>query len=114
MKWLAFGIIYSLLITDLIRVTANTGLVHRRFEYKYSFKVSDMQKCNFTVYLSPFYILQPPYLAQKDNTIPFFEYGGSKLICLIHHFCQHRLFFHIAITMTRQTFFSVFILQPHK
>ena len=34
-------------------------LVHRRFEYKYSFK--------------------PPYLAQKDGTVPFWEYGGSKL-----------------------------------
>lgn len=32
--------------------------VHRRFEYKYSFK--------------------PPYLAQKDGTVPFWEYGGSK------------------------------------
>uniref|UniRef100_A0A1B0BAA5 L-type lectin-like domain-containing protein n=1 Tax=Glossina palpalis gambiensis TaxID=67801 RepID=A0A1B0BAA5_9MUSC len=33
--------------------------IHRRFEYKYSFK--------------------PPYLAQKDGTVPFWEYGGSKL-----------------------------------
>lgn len=32
--------------------------VHRRFEYKFSFK--------------------PPYLAQKDGTVPFWEYGGSK------------------------------------
>ena len=32
---------------------------HRRFEYKYSFK--------------------PPYLAQKDGTVPFFEYSGRKL-----------------------------------
>ena len=32
--------------------------VHKRFEYKYSFK--------------------PPYLAQKDGTVPFFEYSGSK------------------------------------
>ncbi|XP_031618611.1 protein ERGIC-53 [Contarinia nasturtii] len=30
---------------------------HRRFEYKYSFK--------------------PPYLAQKDGTVPFWEYGGN-------------------------------------
>ena len=29
-----------------------------RFEYKYSFK--------------------PPYLAQKDGTVPFFEYSGSE------------------------------------
>ncbi|XP_030385850.1 protein ERGIC-53 [Scaptodrosophila lebanonensis] len=33
--------------------------VHRRFEYKYSFK--------------------PPYLAQKDGTVPFFEYGGNAI-----------------------------------
>ena len=33
-------------------------LPHRRFEYKYSFK--------------------PPYLAQKDGSVPFWEYGGSK------------------------------------
>lgn len=32
--------------------------IHRRFEYKNSFK--------------------PPYLAQKDGTVPFWEYGGSK------------------------------------
>lgn len=32
--------------------------VHKRFEYKYSFK--------------------PPYLAQRDGTVPFWEYGGSK------------------------------------
>ena len=31
---------------------------HRRFEYKYSFK--------------------PPYLAQKDGTVPFFDYSGSE------------------------------------
>lgn len=32
--------------------------IHRRFEYKYSFK--------------------PPYLAQKDGSVPFWEYGGCK------------------------------------
>lgn len=31
---------------------------HRRFEYKYSFKA--------------------PYLAQKDNQVPFWTYSGSK------------------------------------
>ncbi|XP_037956410.1 protein ERGIC-53 [Teleopsis dalmanni] len=35
------------------------GGVHRRFEYKYSFK--------------------PPYLAQKDGTVPFWEYGGNAI-----------------------------------
>ncbi|KAL9904968.1 protein ERGIC-53 [Glossina fuscipes] len=33
--------------------------IHRRFEYKYSFK--------------------PPYLAQKDGTVPFWEYGGNAI-----------------------------------
>lgn len=32
--------------------------VHKRFEYKYSFK--------------------GPYLAQKDNQVPFWTYSGSK------------------------------------
>lgn len=31
---------------------------HRKFEYKYSFK--------------------PPYLSQKDGSVPFWEYGGSE------------------------------------
>lgn len=43
------------LIKDL---SGDTQGIHRRFEYKYSFK--------------------PPYLAQKDGTVPFWEYGGSK------------------------------------
>jgi Legume-like lectin family len=33
---------------------------HRRFEYKYSFK--------------------PPYLAQKDGSVPFWQYGGSEFL----------------------------------
>ncbi|KAJ6633148.1 Protein ERGIC-53 [Pseudolycoriella hygida] len=33
--------------------------VHRRFEYKYSFK--------------------PPYLAQRDGSVPFWEYGGNAI-----------------------------------
>ena len=33
---------------------------YKRFEYKYSFK--------------------PPYLAQKDGTVPFFEHLGSKYL----------------------------------
>ncbi|XP_058832587.1 protein ERGIC-53 [Topomyia yanbarensis] len=44
---------------SLPRVNGNTHLVHRRFEYKYSFK--------------------PPYLAQKDGTVPFWEYGGNAI-----------------------------------
>lgn len=58
MKWIVVILVHSLVIPNLINVDANTSLVHRRFEYKFSFK--------------------PPYLAQKDNTVPFFEYGGSK------------------------------------
>lgn len=46
-----------ILIKDLSGDNVNSG-IHRRFEYKYSFK--------------------PPYLAQKDGTVPFWEYGGSK------------------------------------
>ncbi|XP_028155638.1 protein ERGIC-53 [Diabrotica virgifera virgifera] len=37
--------------------TAN--VVHKRFEYKYSFK--------------------PPYLAQKDGSVPFWEYAGNAI-----------------------------------
>lgn len=50
----------SLLICTVLSVifSINTQTVHKRFEYKYSFK--------------------PPYLAQKDGTVPFWEYGGSK------------------------------------
>lgn len=49
-------IIKTVLLCNL--VCANSPTVHKRFEYKYSFK--------------------PPYLAQKDGTVPFWEYGGSK------------------------------------
>ncbi|CAG9794289.1 unnamed protein product [Diatraea saccharalis] len=42
-----------------ILVLVNTQTVHRRFEYKYSFK--------------------PPYLAQKDGSVPFWEYGGNAI-----------------------------------
>ncbi|CAO1314733.1 unnamed protein product [Diamesa tonsa] len=51
-------VVFTIFLFYLISVNAN-GLIHRRFEYKYSFK--------------------PPYLAQKDNTIPFFEYGGNAI-----------------------------------
>lgn len=45
-----------LVISLCCLVSANVP--HRRFEYKYSFK--------------------PPYLAQKDGTVPFWEYDGSE------------------------------------
>lgn len=61
MKWLLIVFVNALL-TNLINVNANTGTVHRRFEYKYSFK--------------------PPYLAQRDQSVPFFEYGGSEYLNL--------------------------------
>ncbi|CAG9764058.1 unnamed protein product [Ceutorhynchus assimilis] len=35
------------------------NFVHKKFEYKYSFK--------------------PPYLAQKDGSVPFWEYGGNAI-----------------------------------
>ncbi|XP_055620382.1 protein ERGIC-53 [Toxorhynchites rutilus septentrionalis] len=52
---------FVLLVDDLglPTVNGNAHLVHRRFEYKYSFK--------------------PPYLAQKDGTVPFWEYGGNAI-----------------------------------
>lgn len=52
-KFLDF-IIISLTILGF----SESNLVHKKFEYKYSFK--------------------PPYLAQKDGSVPFWEYGGSK------------------------------------
>lgn len=45
---------FSLLLLGL----SESNLIHKKFEYKYSFK--------------------PPYLAQKDGSVPFWEYGGSK------------------------------------
>ncbi|XP_072937803.1 protein ERGIC-53 [Epargyreus clarus] len=42
-----------------VLVTTNTQTIHKRFEYKYSFK--------------------PPYLAQKDGSVPFWEYGGNAI-----------------------------------
>ncbi|XP_039747820.1 protein ERGIC-53 [Pararge aegeria] len=49
-----------LLFTVLcLLVRSNSQTVHKRFEYKYSFK--------------------PPYLAQKDGSVPFWEYGGNAI-----------------------------------
>ena len=52
-RWLHYAALFCVLTFE---VTGNAPL--RRFEYKYSFK--------------------PPYLAQKDGSVPFWEYGGSK------------------------------------
>lgn len=55
-----FGVV--LLATNAQNPDLNQGgnnQIHRRFEYKYSFK--------------------PPYLAQKDGTVPFFEYSGNAI-----------------------------------
>lgn len=51
---------HMVLTSSIIGVQGVPGsnLPLKRFEYKYSFK--------------------PPYLAQKDGTVPFFEYSGSK------------------------------------
>jgi len=46
------------LVSLLCVLVAGQG-VHKRFEYKFSFK--------------------PPYLAQKDGSVPFFEYSGNAI-----------------------------------
>lgn len=51
-RWLALLLVINLFIS------INCEQPHSKFEYKYSFK--------------------PPYLAQKDGSVPFWEYGGSK------------------------------------
>ncbi|XP_078052978.1 lectin, mannose binding protein ergic53 [Augochlora pura] len=43
----------------LVINTVLGDIPHRKFEYKYSFK--------------------PPYLAQKDGSVPFWEYGGNAI-----------------------------------
>lgn len=58
------GSLVELLVNFLIVVPVLNVLgtePFRRFEYKYSFK--------------------PPYLAQKDGSVPFWEHSGSKF-CL--------------------------------
>lgn len=56
------NLLYLTLLILIFKIKQSIGdvnsQVHHRFEYKYSFK--------------------PPYLAQKDGTVPFWEYGGSK------------------------------------
>ncbi|XP_037871478.1 protein ERGIC-53 [Bombyx mori] len=58
MEFLNFKLIVCAFLLCLF-VSVNTQSVHRRFEYKYSFK--------------------PPYLAQKDGSVPFWEYGGNAI-----------------------------------
>lgn len=53
-RWLCFVV---LILFDICLVLASAPF--KRFEYKYSFK--------------------PPYLAQKDGTVPFWEYGGNAI-----------------------------------
>ncbi|KAJ4443884.1 hypothetical protein ANN_05671 [Periplaneta americana] len=53
-RWLCYA---AFLIVITSEVSSNAPL--RRFEYKYSFK--------------------PPYLAQKDGSVPFWEYGGNAI-----------------------------------
>ena len=48
-----------LVICALVVCDSPIETAHRRFEYKYSFK--------------------GPHIVQKDNSIPFWDYGGSKL-----------------------------------
>lgn len=53
-RWLSCSVFLFLVFNQIF-----AEVPHKRFEYKYSFK--------------------PPYLAQKDGSVPFWEYGGSKL-----------------------------------
>jgi len=53
-RWLCAVALFIICINEIV---ANQP--HKRFEYKLSFK--------------------PPYLAQRDGSVPFWEYGGSKL-----------------------------------
>lgn len=58
-SWLCYSVFLTLVICHII-----AEVPHKRFEYKYSFK--------------------PPYLAQKDGSVPFWEYGGSKFMSSGH------------------------------
>uniref|UniRef100_V5GWJ2 Protein ERGIC-53 n=1 Tax=Anoplophora glabripennis TaxID=217634 RepID=V5GWJ2_ANOGL len=59
-KLLNYNSIFLLFLLYLINlIGAYLVHVHRKFEYKYSFK--------------------PPYLAQKDGSVPFWEYGGNAI-----------------------------------
>lgn len=58
LEWyLNFKLVLSIAVFLLNLV--NADLVHKKFEYKYSFK--------------------PPYLAQRDGSVPFWEYGGNAI-----------------------------------
>ncbi|XP_026667530.1 protein ERGIC-53, partial [Ceratina calcarata] len=52
-RWLLLFHVFSYISADLGQTP------HAKFEYKYSFK--------------------PPYLAQKDGSVPFWEYGGNAI-----------------------------------
>jgi hypothetical protein len=67
-------LLVPILVLNIVNCNSNLG-IHKKFEYKYSFK--------------------PPYLAQKDGTVPFWEYGGSKLKkrkCLFPRQCGDQWF----------------------
>ncbi|XP_012257383.2 protein ERGIC-53 [Athalia rosae] len=49
----------SIVVTIICLTAVFAQNPHQKFEYKYSFK--------------------PPYLAQKDGTVPFWEYGGNAI-----------------------------------
>jgi len=53
----------ALLVIAFLCISTNAQNVLRSFRYKYSFK--------------------PPYLAQKDGSVPFWEYAGSKFLMKI-------------------------------
>lgn len=52
-------LVFTVLLLFFIGIVSANNLVHKKFEYKYSFK--------------------PPYLAQKDGSVPFWEYGGNAI-----------------------------------
>lgn len=58
-KWLVFSLTLKLCYLVLLTASENPS---ERFEYTYSFK--------------------PPYLAQKDGSVPFWEYGGNCIASL--------------------------------
>lgn len=52
------------ILAGLLICACKANIGHKKFEYKYSFK--------------------GPYLAQKDTSVPFWEYGGSEYLPGVH------------------------------
>ncbi|XP_050438851.1 protein ERGIC-53 [Adelges cooleyi] len=56
---MSFNTLFFILNAATYAIYASSNQIVSRFEYKYSFK--------------------PPYLAQKDGSVPFWEYGGNAI-----------------------------------